>query len=113
MITNNNITYYHKGFNSIDRIEKWEKYSFENVWEFGVQGSITNKGYDNSNVVDIRIPMEYVEDKSIFAIGDLVVIGESGEIEVQSDLEGKEYYNIVGVTVNDFGNNPHIHLRGN
>ncbi len=113
MITNNSITYYHKTFDSIDRIEKWNRYSFDKVWKFGVKGSTTNKGYDNSNAVDIRIPMEYVQDTSIFAIGDLVAVGEYGSIEVQSDLDGAEYYNITSVTINNFGNNQHIHLRGN
>lgn len=113
MITNNIITYYHKTFDSIDRIEIWNRYVFRKVWEFGSQGSTVSKGYDNSNTVDIRIPMEYVQDSGIFAIGDLVAIGEHGDIEVQGDLEGAEYYNITNITINDFGNNPHIHLRGN
>ena len=78
------------------------------VWK----GSGINKGYENANDVNVRIPMEYVEDKTIFKVGDIIAVGEQGDISKQSDLQGKEFYNVTSVNVNDFGNNPHIHLGG-
>ena len=103
MITNGSITYYHKTLNN-NKLPIWNKYVFESVWHFGGKGSSINKGYENANDVDIRIPMEYVEDKNIFTIGP--------EISKQSDLQGKEFYNVTSITINEYGNNPHIHLGG-
>ncbi len=112
MITNKTITYYHKTLNSTTKFEEWNKTIFENVWAFGGKGSSINKGYENANNIDIRIPIGLVNDVTIFSIEDIVAIGSQGDITKQSDLEGKEYYNITSVNVNDFGNNPHIHLGG-
>lgn len=112
MITNNKITYYHKILDEATKLEKWIRHSFENVWVFGGKGSSLNKGYIDANDVDVRIPMEYVEDKGLFKVGDIIVIGEYGDIEKQSDLKDTEFYNIKSINVNDFGNNPHIHLGG-
>lgn len=112
MITNNKITYYHKILNNTTKLEEWSRVLFEDVWVFGGKGSNINKGYENANDVDVRIPMEYVQDKTIFNIGDIIAIGKQENIEKQSDLNGKEFYNVTSINVNDFGNNPHIHLGG-
>ena len=112
MITNKKITYYHKVLNNITKLEEWTKVVFDNVWLFGGKGSSINKGYENANDVDIRIPMEYVSDTTIFNIGDIVAVGEQENISKQSDLKGKEFYNITSININDFGYNPHIHLGG-
>ena len=50
--------------------------------------------------------------QKIFSIGDIIVIGHQDDIERQSDLQGKEFYNVTSVNINNFGNNPHIHLGG-
>lgn len=112
MITNNVITYYHKTFNKNTKLEEWDRTFFNNVWVFAGKGSSINKGYENANDMNVRIPMEYVEDTSIFHIGDIVAIGEHPNISKQSDLEGKEFYNVTSVNINNFGNNQHVHLGG-
>lgn len=112
MITNNVITYYHKIFNKNTKLEEWDRTFFNNVWVFAGKGSSINKGYENANDMNVRIPMEYVEDTSIFHIGDIVAIGEHPSISKQSDLEGKEFYNVTSVNINNFGNNQHVHLGG-
>lgn len=111
MITNKEITYYHKELDE-NKLEKWTRYVFENTWVFGGKGSSINRGYENANDVNIRIPMEYVRNTDIFKIGDIVAVGIQGNIEKQSDLNGKEFYNITSIAINNFGNNPHIHLGG-
>lgn len=111
MITNKSMTYFHKTLGS-NRLEKWDKYSFNKVWLFGGKGSSVNKGYDNANDVDVRIPIDYVEDITIFKIGDIIAVGDQEDITKQSDLDGKEYYNVTSINYNDFGKNPHIHLGG-
>ena len=112
MITNNKITYYHKILNNTTKLYEWSRVLFEDVWVFGGEGSNINKGYENANDVNVRIPLEDVSDTSIFAIGDIVAVGEQENITKQSDLDGKEYYNITSININNFGNNPHIHLGG-
>ena len=108
MISNNNITYY-----KLNKEEQeWTRYVFRDIWLFGGKGSSINAGYENANDVNVRIPLNKVKDISIFAIGDIVVKGIYGNIEKQSDLNGLEFYNVTSITINDFGNNPHIHLGG-
>lgn len=111
MITNKIITYYHKTLDE-NKLEKWNKYVFDKVWLFGGKGSSINAGYENANDVNVRIPMEYVEDKTIFTIGDIIAVGEQVDITKQSELNGKEFYNVTSITINEYGNNPHVHLGG-
>lgn len=111
MITNNIITYYHKGYDE-NRLTIWERFVFEDVWVFGRTGSSINEGYQNNNNVDVRIPIEKVEDCKLFKLGDIIAIGKQKPITKQSDLEGIEFYNVTNVNVNNFGNFPHIHLGG-
>ena len=111
MITNNTITYYHRNYNG-DRLTEWHRFVFENVWEFGRTGSVVNTGYENNNAIDVRIPLEQVEDTSIFRLGDIIAIGKQRPIFKQSDLNNIEFYNVTNVNVNNFGNSPHIHLSG-
>lgn len=112
MITNKTITYYHKTSNPQTKLDAWIKTVFSKAWVFGGKGSSINKGYENANDVNVRIPMGIVNDTSIFSIGDIIAIGEQPDIEKQTDLVGKEFYNVTSINVNDFGNNPHIHLGG-
>ena len=110
MITNNSITYFHKTLNN-QRLEQWAKTYYEDVWLFKTKGGNANEGYERQNTFNVRIPIEEVSDYN-FSIGDIVVVGQCENIETQADLEGKEYFNVLSVNVNDFGNNPHIHLGG-
>jgi hypothetical protein len=112
MITNKKITYYHKILNNTTKLYEWSRIVFDEVWLFGGKGSSINKGYENANDVDVRIPMEYVQDTSIFQIGDIIALGEQSNITKQSDLKDVEFYNITSININDFGYNPHIHLGG-
>lgn len=109
MLTNNNITYYHKTLDE-NKLEKWTKTVFRDVWVFGGKGSSLNKGYENSNDVDVRIPIEKIKNISLFTRGDIIAIGVQKDISRQSDL--KEYYNVTSINVNNFGSTPHIHLGG-
>jgi len=112
MITNNDITYYSKRLDETTRLEVWDRYIFKDIWEFGRHSSTENAGFSNSNAIDVRIPMSKVQDKNLFKIGDIIAIGKQKRIEKQSDLNGIEFYAVTSVTVNDFGNSPHIHLGG-
>ena len=115
MITNSELTLYHKSLDPITRKEVWTRYNYSKVWWFGGRGASTNKGYDNANDVQIRIPYNQNSNLSIsnFAIGDIVVQGNlETNITRQQDLSSYQVYNITSINDNTFGSEPHIHLSG-
>ena len=116
MITNSSLTIYHNsGLDSTTRTIKWIRYNYDKVWFFSNQSSNMNKGYDEMNNVQIRIPYDQNNNLSIdnFAIGDIIVQGKiETEITKQQDLSDNLIYNITSITNNNFGDNQHIHLGG-
>lgn len=56
MITNTDMTLYHKTLDENTRLEKWVRFYIENVWWYGGKGVSTQKGYENANDVQVRIP---------------------------------------------------------
>lgn len=113
MITNSKLTIYHRGYDPTNRLETWERHNYDNVWFFGGKGAGINKGYDNANDVQIRIPYSQNVDINNFAIGDIIVQGElTDNIESQEELNDYLVYNITSINNNTFGNSPHIHLGG-
>ena len=115
MLTNNDMTLYHKVHDAETRLEKWKRYYIKNVWWYGGKGANTQKGYENANDVQIRIPYDMNENLNIanFNVGDIVCKGNIKKtITSQSELNGVEYYNITAINNNTFGNNAHIHLGG-
>ena len=114
MITNASLTHYHKTLDEATRLEKWIRYNYENVWWFGGKGSSINKGYENANDVNVRIPYDKNEiDISNLAIGDIIVKGTlETDITTQQDLNSYEVYNITSINDNNFGIDKHIHLGG-
>lgn len=114
MITNASLTHYHKTLDETTRLEKWIRYNYGNVWWFGGKGSSINKGYENANDVDVRIPYDKNDiDISNLAIGDIIIKGTlETDITTQQDLKNYEVYNITSINDNNFGINPHIHLGG-
>lgn len=116
MITNSSITIYHQeGLDVATHFEKWQRFNYENVWFFGGKGASTNKGYDNANDVEIRLPYDSNADLDVsnFAIGDIIVEGNlTQDIQTQDDLRNYLVYNITSIKNNNFGNNQHIHIGG-
>ncbi len=115
MITNKKITIYHmSGLDVSTHLEKWTRKNYT-AWYFGGKGARINKGYDNANDVEVRIPYNLNKDLNIndFSIGDIIVQGTLDiDIETQEDLSNYDIYNITSINNNDFGNNQHIHLGG-
>lgn len=114
MITNASLTHYHKTIDNETRLEKWIRHNYDNVWWFGGKGSSINKGYENANDVDVRIPYNKNNiDISNLAIGDIIIKGTlDADITTQQDLKNYEVYNITSINDNNFGINQHIHLGG-
>lgn len=116
MITNNSVTIYHKdGLDVSTHFEKWIRHNYSSVWFFGGKGASINKGYDNANDVEVRIPYNQNDGLNIndFAIGDIIVEGTlDTDISTQEDLNNYTIYNITSINNNDFGNSQHIHIGG-
>ena len=116
MITNSSLTIYHKsGLDVATHLEKWTRHNYDKVWFFGGKGAGINKGYDNANDVQVRIPyaLNAGLDINDLAIGDIIVQGTlDTNIETQDDLNGYQIYNITSINNNNFGKNKHIHLGG-
>ena len=114
MITNSSVTIYHKGFDTTTKLEIWTRHNYDKVWFFGGKGAGINKGYDNANNVQVRIPYnQNIVDINDFAIGDIIVQGTlNQDIETQEDLSNYLIYNITSINNNNFGNSQHIHLGG-
>ena len=115
MITNNSLTVYHKGLDETTHYEIWTRFNYNNIWFFGKENSTTNKGYDQANNVEVRIPYDQNVglDVKDFSIGDILVAGTLDlDIETQQDLSDYLIYNIISISDNNFGGTPHIHLRG-
>ena len=111
MLVNSSLTVYHKVVKN--REDAWEKHFYKNIWWFGGKGASLNKGYENANDVQIRIPYDLNPslDYNNFGIGDILVQGEYKDITSEEDIQG-EYYNITSLNNNVFGNNKHIHVSG-
>ena len=115
MITNSSLTVYHKGFDTTTKLEVWIRYNYSKVWFFGGKGAGINKGYDDANDVEVRIPYDQNAGLDIndFAIGDILVQGTlTTDIETQQDLSNYLVYNVRSINNNNFGNSQHIHLGG-
>ena len=116
MITNSSLTVYHmSGLDVSTHNEIWTRHNYDKVWFFGGKGAGINKGYDNANDVQVRIPYDQNNGLNIndFAIGDILVQGTLDiDIETQEDLSNYDIYNITSINNNNFGNNQHIHLGG-
>ncbi len=115
MITNGSLTIFHKGLDADTRLEKWIRFNYSNVWFFGGEGSGINKGYDNANNFDCRIPYDQNENLNAknFAIGDIVV-NDTIDYDIVSDdeLDAFVTFNITSINDNHFGIRPHIHIGG-
>lgn len=115
MICNNSVTIYHmSGLDIVTHFELWTRYNYENAWVFGGKGASINKGYDNANDIEIRLPYSKNDNLDVnnFAIGDIIVVGTITEnINTQDDLKNYLVYNITSIKDNKFGSK-HIHIGG-
>ena len=116
MITNSEMTHYHRSFNTTTRLDEWVRYNYSNVMWQGGRGSSTNNGYENANDVSVRIPYS-LNDILIdnFIIGDIIVKGKlTQDITSKSDLTASDVYNITAIKDNNFGQTriQHIHISG-
>ena len=86
MITNGDLTIYHKGLNPNTRLEEYTMFYYEKCWIFGGKGSSRYKGIENANDIEIRIPYNLNENTDIsnFAIGDIIFVGHRRKYNYKS-----------------------------
>ena len=113
MISNSDVTIYHKSIDVATRLEQWTRYNYSNIWFFGSKGASVNKGFSNTNAVEIRIPITGNVNIDHFSLGDIIVQGSlDTDITKQQDLNAFQTYNITNIKNNNFGSTPHIHISG-
>lgn len=121
MKCNSCVTVYHQnGLDVATHFEKWDRYNYGDdktpkVWFYGGIGASIDKGYDNANDFDCRIPYEENLGLNVanFSIGDIVVEGcLDFDIEKQTDLKDYTIFNITSIKNNKTGQCKHIHLGG-
>ena len=102
MLVNSSLTVYHKYYDETERLEKWQRFNYEKVWWFGGKGAGINKGYENANDVQIRIPYDMNKELDFenFSIGDILIQGTvDKDITTQQDLEQESIYNITSLNM--------------
>lgn len=116
MLCNSSVTIYHQnGLDVATHNELWERFNYNKAWVFASHSTSINKGLNDTNDVEVRIPYDENEGLNIkdFSVGDIIVKGTLDlNIESQLDLNNYNIYHITGITNNDFGRNQHIHLSG-
>lgn len=115
MICNSQLTIYHQGFDEETHNEIWTRFNYENAWIFNGENANANKGYDEANNIEVRLPLlkNKVVNINNFAIGDIIVEGNIQEdITTERDLQNYLIYKITSIKNNNFGINQHIHLSG-
>lgn len=104
MITNQDITIYHKILDTTTRLEEYRGFYYKNCWVFSNKNSKTDNGYKKVNDIEIRIPYLTNENLNIgdFTIGDIIYIGKgTSYVKTQSELNG-DTYNITSIVNNTF-----------
>lgn len=110
MLTNTDITIYHREYDSSAGFDTWKRvYVPEAWWYKNEKASITTEGLKQADVYTIRIP-----DTSVALKKDDYIVKGKCDVVMQTvkDLEGLEKTRITSVNCNTFGGNPHIKAVG-
>lgn len=110
MITNTDLTIYHREYDPKKRVDAWTRFYVSEAWWFSVEKStLSTDGLIQADVTTIRIPDTLVVVKK----DDYVVKGAcSIEMQTVKDLNGTDYVKVTSANYNRFGNNPHIKVVG-
>lgn len=110
MLTNTDITIYHREYDSKLRQDQWKRiYVPEAWWHKNEKSSVTTDGLKQADVITIRIPDIMIE----VAKDDYIVKGNCPvKMQTIKDLSGREFAKVISVNRNLFGGNPHIKVVG-
>lgn len=108
MLTNADCTIYTR-IPSGDSVQWKRQYIPECWWFENLVSQITTEGLINANKVTVRIPDLTV----VIRKDDCIVKGKGPEgVETVKDLKEYDYYKVVSVNYNRFGDEPHIKVVG-
>lgn len=110
MLTNTDITIYHREYDPKTRLDSWVRvYVPKAWWHKNEKSSVTTEGVKQADVYTIRIP----DTSVVLKKDDYVVKGNCDvAMETVKDLDGLERTKITSVNYNTFGGNPHIKVVG-
>lgn len=110
MLTNTDITIYHREYDPATRLDTWGRvYVPEAWWYKNEKSSVTTEGLKQADVYTIRIP-----NTSIYLVKDDYIVKGKCEVAMETvkDLAGLEKTRVTSVNYNTFGGNPHIKVVG-
>lgn len=110
MLTNTDITIYHREYDPSSGLDTWSRAYVPAAWWFkNEKSSVTTEGLKRADVYTIRLP-----DTSIILKKDDYIVKGNCEVvmETVKDLEGFEKTRVTSVNYNTFGDNPHIKAVG-
>lgn len=110
MLTNTDITIYHRGYNPELRLDQWERtYVSETWWHKDEKSSVSTDGLKQADVITIRIL-----DTTIEVVKDDYIVKGNCPVKMQTikDLSEREFVKVTSVNRNLFGGNPHIKVVG-
>lgn len=110
MISNSDITVYHREYDPKSRLDIWARRYIPEVWWYKVEKStVTTDGLKQADVITIRIP----DTSVVIAKDDYIVKGKcTVKMQTVKDLNGTDYVKVTSANYNQFGNNPHIKVVG-
>ena len=110
MLSNTDITLYHRNTRSSVRNDAWKRTYIKEAWWFrNSGGAVDTDGLKNSDNCTVRI-----WDTSIVIAKDDYIVRGNCEIQMQTvkDLQNNDYMHVTAVNYNMFGDSPHIKTVG-
>lgn len=108
MLTNTDLTIYHRVHE--ESSDTWQRQYVKKAWHH--ENSESTVG-ENGILMADKHTARITDLTIIVAKDDYVVVGEGPEIiETVRDLEGFDYFRVLGANYNKYGLNPHIKVVG-
>ena len=110
MITNTDLTIYHREYDPKMRVDVWTRFYVSEAWWFTAEkATLTTDGLMQADITTIRIP-----DISKVVVKDDYIVKGACSVEMQTvkDLKETDYVKVTSANYNRFGNNPHIKVAG-
>lgn len=112
MVTNNDVTIYHRVHGADS--DTWVRSYVPDVWLFNaVKATVTTEGQKIQTNITNAYTMRVPDLSVVVAVGDYVVVGNCPvSMETVRDLEGYEHFIVNYANYNRHGHNKHIKVVG-
>lgn len=104
MLTNADCTIYHKTYDPITRLDRWERTQYRGVnWYAKQAATVGENGLMAADMLTVRIPVT-TSSSAPAAVGDIIVHGLlDTDITQPKELNANEHYTITAVRDNRRG----------